>query len=82
MAPFICKCENKSYAGWFNKKKCKDCNTIIHNRYGTQIGGYAWKTQKIKDLKKEVKDLKKELKDMTEFKDYLRRELLLRDGVI
>ena len=73
MAPFICKCDNKSYAGWFNKKKCNDCGTIIHNRNGIQVGGYAWKTQRIKDLEKE-------LKEMTEFKDYLRHELMLRDG--
>ena len=58
MAPFICKCEDKSYGGWFNKKKCNDCGSIIHNRNGVQVGGYAWKTQRIKDLEAEVKELK------------------------
>ena len=48
--PFICECEGKSYAGWFNKKTCKKCNTIIHHKHGVQIGGYQWKTQRIKDL--------------------------------
>ena len=58
MAPFICKCEGKSYAGWFNKKKCNDCGEVIHNRNGVVKGGYAWKAQRIKDLKTEVKSLK------------------------
>ena len=50
MAPFICKCEGKSYAGWFNKKICKECGEVIHNIKGIVKGGYAWKTQRIKDL--------------------------------
>ena len=60
MAPFICKCEGKSYAGWFNKKKCKDCGTIIYNPRGVVNGGYQWKTQRIKDLEAEVAKLKEE----------------------
>ena len=38
--------------------------------------------KKILILSKKVRRLKRELKEMTEFKDYLRHELLLRDGVI
>ena len=50
MAPFTCKCENKSYSGWFNNKKCKDCDTIIHFRKIISIGSHQWKTQRIEDL--------------------------------
>ena len=59
MAPFICKCKGKSYAGWFNKKRCKDCGNIIHNPKGVIVGGYQWKTQRIKDLEAEVERLTK-----------------------
>lgn len=62
MAQFICKCKGKSYAGWFNNKKCKDCGTTIHNRNGIQVGGHAWKNQRIKDLEAEIKDLKDTIK--------------------
>ena len=31
MALFVCSCENKTYAGFFNNKDCKDCGTKIHN---------------------------------------------------
>ena len=68
MAPFTCKCENKSYSGWFNNKKCKDCGTIIYNRknvdekgnyIGSATNGYAWRTKRIKDLEAEVQTLKR-----------------------
>ena len=61
MAPFICKCKGKSYAGWFNKKTCKECGEVIHNRNGVAKGGYAWKTQRIKVLELEVKNLEVEV---------------------
>tara|TARA_R100000458_G_C8126788_1_gene143419 strand:+ start:142 stop:330 length:189 start_codon:yes stop_codon:yes gene_type:complete len=56
--PFICKCEGKSYAGWFNNKKCKDCKSTIHNKNGIATGGYQWKTRRIKELEAEVERLK------------------------
>ena len=58
MAPFICECEGKSYSGWFNKKRCKDCDTIIHFRRTVSQGSYQWRSQRIKDLEAEVKKLK------------------------
>ena len=35
MALFVCSCENKTYAGFFNNKDCKDCGTEVraYNKY-------------------------------------------------
>ena len=70
MASFICKCENKSYTGFYNKKKCKDCDTIIHFRKTVSIGSHQWKTQRIEDLKQEVKDLKNKVESLKHYISY------------
>ena len=57
MAPFICECEGKSYGGWFNKKTCKECNTIIHFYKPVAIGGNQWRNQRIKDLEDTIKSI-------------------------
>jgi hypothetical protein len=69
MADFICECEGKSYIGFFNKRKCKDCGTTIHFRRVVSNGSYQWKTQRIKDLEAEVKKLE-------DWSKYLRQILI------
>ena len=52
---FVCKCEgHPGYGGWFNGKKCKTCNATIRNMNGVRKGGYAWKTQRIKNLEDRI----------------------------
>ena len=57
MAPFICKCKDKSYTGFYNKKKCKDCGTTIHFHKTVSIGSHQWKNKRIKELEQQVKAL-------------------------
>jgi hypothetical protein len=66
MALFVCSCKNKSYAGWFNNKKCKDCGTKIHNPKGVAVGGYQWKTREIKKLKSKLKKANELLNEAVE----------------
>ena len=54
MAKFICKCKHKSYIGFYNNKKCKDCNTIIHSNRPVSIGSHQWLTKRIKELEKQI----------------------------
>ena len=61
MALFVCSCENKTYAGFFNNKDCKDCGTKIHNSKGVIVGGYQWKAQRNKELEAKVKYLEKKI---------------------